>query len=352
MPRTVTTGPLRHRLASWRVMIGCSFASIFARMAGRPINPAWPLDFEIGVRFWRRQFTRALNARDMAEGRVIFDSLQTYTDETYAVRRNPVSAAGIKGEWIEPTKVKTDATLLYLHGGGYSLYGAVSKTFAETLSHHLGARLFALDYRMTPEHPHPAQRDDALAAVRWLYDEGVAPEKLVLIGDSAGGHLTLMTLIALRDAGLPQPALAVGLCPWTDIGDRGESLHGNDRYDLVQGWMALRFGEWLQGDTGATRAALSPIHQDYADLAPIYLQAGGREILRDMIRDFAAKLEREGGHVTLDVWPEITHVFQAHGLTRPESAEALARIAAAIAFHVYGEGDDLGEIAATEIRSR
>ncbi|MEL6793903.1 MAG: alpha/beta hydrolase fold domain-containing protein, partial [Pseudomonadota bacterium] len=216
MPRTVTTGPLGHRIASWAMMIGCSFAALYARATGRPINKAWPLDFEIGVRFWRRQFTRALNARDMAEGRAIFDSLQTYTDEVYAVRREPVKTFEVTGDWIKPRALKTDATLLYLHGGGYALHGAVSKTFAETLAHHLGARVFALDYRLTPEHPHPAQRDDALAAVRYLLSEGIAPERLVLIGDSAGGHLMLMTLIALRDAGLRQPALAVGLCPWTD----------------------------------------------------------------------------------------------------------------------------------------
>ncbi|MEL7465858.1 MAG: alpha/beta hydrolase fold domain-containing protein [Pseudomonadota bacterium] len=335
MPRTVTTGPLGHRIASWAVMIGCSFAALSARAAGRPINPA----------FWRRQFTRALNARDMGEGRVIFDSLQTYTDEVCAVRRQPMKTPEVAGDWIEPQALKTDVTLLYLHGGGYALYGAVARTFAETLAHHLGARLFALDYRLTPEHPHPAQRDDALAAVRHLLGEGVSPERLVLIGDSAGGHLTLMTLIAIREAGRPQPALAVGLCPWTDIGDRGESLHGNDAYDLVQGWMALRFGEWLQGDTGATREALSPIHQDYRGLAPVYLQAGGREILLDMIRDFAREL---GCDATLDVWPEMTHVFQAHSRTRPESAAALDRIAAAIA-HRTGDGGDFGPIRETEV---
>lgn len=348
MPRTVTEGPLKHRIASWRVMAEVSFAAIAARIARRPINPVWPLDFEIGVRFWRRQFTRALNAKTMTEGRMIFDSLQTYTDEDYAVRRRP----GASGEWIEPERRLTDATLLYLHGGGYSLYGAVSKTFGEMLAHHLGARVFALDYRLTPEHPHPAQRDDALAAVRRLYDDGVKPERLVLIGDSAGGHLALMTLVALRESGLPQPALAVGLCPWTDIGARGKSLRGNDRYDLVQGWMALQFGEWLGGDSGASREMLSPVHQDFTGLAPVYLQAGGREILVDMIRDFAAGLARDSHEATLDVWPEMTHVFQAHGLTRPESAEALSRIAAAIARHAGAGGEDLPAIAATEVRSR
>ena len=92
---------------------------------------------------------------------------------------------------------------------------------------------------------------------------GVDPKRLVVIGASAGGHLTLMTLVPLWKADLPQPALAVGLCPWTDVGERGRSLHVNDRYDLVQGWMAVRFGEWLAGSSGASRETLSPIHQSY-----------------------------------------------------------------------------------------
>jgi acetyl esterase/lipase len=116
----------------------------------------------------------------------------------------------------------------------------------------LGARLFAPDYRLTPEHQHPAQQDDALAAFRYLLAEGIDPKRLVVIGDSAGGHLTLMLLVALRDAGLPQPALAVGLCPWTDIWERGRSLYANDPYDCVQEYMAVRFGKWRPGSTNQT----------------------------------------------------------------------------------------------------
>ncbi len=200
---------------------------------------------------------------------------------------------------------------------------------------------------MTPEHPHPAQQEDALAAYRYLLAEGVAPERLVLIGDSAGGHLTLMTLVALRREGLPQPALAIGLCPWTDIGARGASLVANDRYDLVQGWMAVRFGQWLQADTGFSREALSPIHQDYRGLAPIYCQGGGREGLIDMIRDFADELASQGAEATLDVWPDMIHDFQANGTTRPESAEAFARIRSAIARYA-GPGGEFGAGPRTE----
>ena len=193
------------------------------------------------------------------------------------------------------------------------------------LAHHAGARLFAPDYRLTPEHPHPAQAEDALAA--WTYVSRLTPPgKIVVIGDSAGGHMALTLLQTLKAKGLEQPAVCIGLCPWTDIGDRGASLRGNDRYDLVQGWMALKFGEWLDPEGAYGREALSPIFQDFAGLAPIYLQAGGREILCDMIVEFAETQKAKGANVTLDLWPDMPHDFQAYDSLKASSAEALARI--------------------------
>jgi epsilon-lactone hydrolase len=231
----------------------------------------------------------------------------------------------------------SDVILLYYHGGGYALHGAVSRRYAAMLAHHCGARLFAPDYRLTPEHPHPAQAEDALAAWRYVA-QTTSPDKLVVIGDSAGGHMALMLLQRLRAEGLSQPALCVGLCPWTDIGERGSSLHGNDRYDLVQGWMALEFRQWLDPEGAFGRAALSPISHNYAGLAPIYLQAGGREILRDMIVDFARVQAGHGAAVMLDLWEDMPHDFQAMDSERQSSTEALARIRAAAISHTVPGG--------------
>jgi acetyl esterase/lipase len=352
MSKTITQGPFRYAARSWATLLGLSLATVVARRWRGPLAPGWPLDFEIGVRFWRAQFRRAFAMSDIADARRYFDSLQTWTDEVFDVERRAPPSMAPKGQWVIPGTPKSRAILLYLHGGGYAFNAAISDRFADMLAHCLGAPLFALDYRLTPEHPHPAQQEDALAAYRFLLSEGADPKRLVVIGDSAGGHLTLMTLVALKKAGLPQPALAVGLCPWTDVGARGESLYGNDRYDLIQGYMAVRFGEWLMGRTGATREALSPIRQDFRGLAPIYLQGGGRECLIDMIRDFARAVSVQGCEVSLDVWPEMVHDFQAHGTTRPESADAIGRIAAAIEFYA-GEGRSGGDFAgcgATEVR--
>jgi len=288
------------------------------------MEPSWNVDLEIGVRFWRRQFTLAMRSPDIGRGRKIVDSLQTETSDKYDVSTRKEIVP--RGTWYLPRQPKTSATLLYFHGGGYAFHGAMSQRYAAMASHRVGARLFAPDYRLTPENPHPAQAEDAMASWEYLTKQE-DPRKIVLVGDSAGGHMVLMLLLALKKAGLPQPALAIGLCPWTDSGGRGTSLHANDRYDLVQGWMAIQFGRWLDPDGRFGREALSPIVHDFSGVAPLYLQAGGREILHDMVLEFATKQKEGGADLMLDVWPDMPHDFQLFDSTQPASSEALNRIA-------------------------
>jgi monoterpene epsilon-lactone hydrolase len=336
MPKIKFNGPLSMRLASFVAINGIGLATFARHAFGRRTEPSWDANFETGVRFWRRQFTRAMRGDDIAKGRLLFDSLQTETDDVYDVAVQPHDQP--KGHWYLPKAMLSEATLLYLHGGGYTFHGAVTRRYAAMLAHHCGARLFAPDYRLAPEHPHPAQAEDALAA--WSYVTTLEhPEKLVVIGDSAGGHMALMLLQSLKTRGLPQPALCIGLCPWTDVGARGASLTENDRYDLVQGWMCLRFGEWLDPGHQYGRETLSPIAQNYRDLAPIYLQAGGREVLRDMILDFAETQAARGASVLLDLWPDMPHDFQAYDSLKQSSSEALARIRAAVLHHVDRHGN-------------
>lgn len=324
MSTTILQGRLSHKVRSLATLYA-TVAEVLARRAiGRPRVREWTATFEIGTLFVRRQFDRAFALDDIAEGRAYFDSLYTVVETDPPVDVRPSAPGEPAGTWFLPRHPRdAELTVLYFHGGGYAFYADVTRHFIATLSGRLGVRIFAPDYRLTPEHPHPAQLDDALAAYRRLLAEGTTPERLVVCGDSAGGHLALMTVARLRNAGLPQPALAVGLSPWTDIGERGASQFGNDRYDLVQGYQTLRYGAWLTGDSGLSTAELSPIGQDFRGAAPVYLQAGGKEILVDMIRDFADVLVTQGAPVRLDVWEHMTHEFQAYGDSLPESRAAL-----------------------------
>ncbi|MGB0852490.1 MAG: alpha/beta hydrolase [Pikeienuella sp.] len=333
-------GPLPARISSFLSLNRIAVQTYWARARGRHIADDWSAEMEIGIRFWRHQFTKAMSQNDMKKGREIFDSLQTETNDVYAVEVEPCPAQ--PGTWYRPHAADSHATILYLHGGGYAFNGLVSARFAAMFAHHTRANLYAPDYRLTPEHPHPAQAEDALRA--WNYMTTIVPpENIVVIGDSAGGHMALMLLQTLKQHGLPQPALCIGVCPWTDIGDRGRSLRSNDRFDMVQGWMALQFGKWLDPNGQAGREKLSPISYDYAGLAPLYLQAGGREILRDMICDFAEVQANNGADVMLDLWEDMPHVFLAYDGLKVSSKQALARITACINARVAG-GGDFGEL--------
>ncbi len=337
--KTIIQGRLSHKLRSMAVSAACLCRVALGRALGRPLVKAWPFLFEYGTRYTRAQFNHAFRiSHDIAESRAYFDSVYGMTETYPDVSVRETGDGEPRGTWFLPQTRHSDATLLHFHGGGYTFYAGVSRHFAACLAHTLGVAVFAPDYRLTPEHPHPTQLEDGLAAYAHVLAHGTPPEKLVLCGDSAGGHLALMVLAKLRDANLPKPALTVGISPWTDIGRRGASQFGNDPYDMVQGYMTLQFAKWLKGGQALSDAALSPIGQDYRSLGPIYLQAGGREILVDMIRDFASLVAAQGGSVRLDVWPQMNHEFHAYGAYLPESREALACLRRAVAAHVGKKG--------------
>ena len=338
MPKTLLRGRLSHQLRSLAVLFATSVSVLARRLVGRPLVPQWTTAFEIGTLFFRYQFNHALALPSIAQGRAYFDSLYTVVLAKPQVDVRSSQAGEPAGDWFIPYGHVSELTLLYFHGGGYAFYGAVSRHFIAMLAHMLQVPVFAPDYRLTPEHPHPAQLEDGLTAYRHLLSIGVDPRRIIVAGDSAGGHLALMMVAKLRDAGLPQPALVIGLSPWTDIGGRGDSLFSNDRYDMVQGYQTLLYAKWLKGGTGCTDGELSPMGQKFSDVAPIYLQAGGKEILVDMIRDFAEEVKKQGAQVRLDVWPHMTHEFHAYGDTLPQSRQAINSIRAAIAWATANEG--------------
>lgn len=333
MSKIVLQGRWSHKLRSVAIAWAVATRIAARRLVGRRQVASWSFLFEYGTLYIRAQFNHAFRLKaDIAESRAYFDSFYSVFDTYPDVEVRATGAGEPRGHWFVPAVRHSDATLLHFHGGGYTFYAGVSHHFARILAHSLGVAVFAPDYRLTPEHPHPAQLEDGLAAYRYLLRRGVEPQRLVLCGDSAGGHLALMTLSHLASAGLPKPLLTLGISPWTDIGRRGASQFGNDPYDLVQGYMTLQFAEWLKGGQAISDAELSPIHRDYCGLGPIYLQAGGREILGDMIRDFAATVAEQGGQVRLDVWPDMNHEFHGYGDQLAESRAALERLREAIAW--------------------
>jgi epsilon-lactone hydrolase len=240
-----------------------------------------------------------------------------------------VSAGGVPAEMIQDADAATDRVMLYLHGGGY-VAGSIDshRNLTGNLAKAAGLRVLALHYRLAPENPHPAPVEDAVAAYRWLLDEGYEAGHIVISGDSAGGGLALATLIALRDQGVALPAAAVPLSPWVDMEGEGESMTTRaDADPMVAKDMLLQMTDLFLGGGDPKDPLAAPLHADLAGLPPLLIQVGDAEVLLDDSTRFAAKAEAAGVDVSLEVWPEMVHVFQTAVGFVPEAGEAVARIA-------------------------
>lgn len=217
--------------------------------------------------------------------------------------------------------------LLWLHGGGYCIGSPQSHArLVEDLAARIGGSAVIPAYRLAPEHPFPAAPEDAFAAYRALLAEGAGP--IVLGGDSAGGGLAFALLHLILAAGLPAPACLVTFSPWTDLALAGESLVTLQAEDPLVPARRLREVRdlYLAGaDPRDPRA--SPLHGRFAGAPPVLIQASSSEILRDDAVAMAARLQADGVAVTLDLWPEVPHVWQFYAGLLPEADTALARAA-------------------------
>jgi acetyl esterase/lipase len=250
----------------------------------------------------------------------------------------PLSVDGVPCEWVRPAAVVApDACVLYLHGGGYVIGSCnTHRAMASHLATRTGLAVLVVDYRLAPEHPYPAAVDDALTAYEWLLAEGFAAGRIVIAGDSAGGGLTLATLVALRDRGRPLPALGVPISPWTDLTLSGESMTTMaERDPMVTRRGLQRMADWYAGEAEPNAPLVSPLFADPAGLPPLLVHVGDVEILRDDAVRFADRAREAGVDVTLEVWPEMIHVWHVFGPDVPESEAGVARIAEFIAERLH-----------------
>jgi acetyl esterase/lipase len=241
----------------------------------------------------------------------------------------------LHGEWIEPV-ARDDAArrrcILYLHGGAYVAMSArTHRSLTSRLAVGSAASLFALDYRLAPEHPFPAAIEDALATYRALIAGGTPASRIVVAGDSAGGGLALALLLAAREAGDPLPAAAVLFSPWTDLAATGQSIIDNDAADaLIHGsWIAPEARHYL-GDAPACHPLASPVYAELAGLPPLLLQVSDSEVLLDDSRRVHEKAKLSGVDTTLHIWPGLPHGWQVFAPVLPEGRAALRDAAAFI----------------------
>jgi acetyl esterase/lipase len=220
-------------------------------------------------------------------------------------------------------------TLLYLHGGGY-VAGShrTGAKLARLIAERAALVAYSLDYRLAPERPFPAAVDDGLAAYRELVGT-VDPARLVIAGDSAGGGLSIATLLAARDAGLPMPAAAVVFSPLVDQTHSGASIDELEGVDPLFTRAALDwFGPKYLGGADPRHPLASPALADLAGLPPLLIQVGAHEILLDDAIALARGAALADVDVTLEIGAELPHVFQNRAGTLDEADAALDRAGA------------------------
>ncbi|MCB9682740.1 MAG: alpha/beta hydrolase [Alphaproteobacteria bacterium] len=301
-----------------------------ARVAARrarhgPRHPHWSWQYETLLAYMRDQFRQAGSVDDARRQLDLASQLRPQRRPTPI---EVVDVDGLAAEWAVPEQ-PTDRVILYLHGGGYS-FGSVAshRALVRRLARVTRARVLSLEYRLAPEHPCPAAIDDALTAWRWLRDRGIAADRIHLAGDSAGGGLSLATLLALRDADQPLPAGAVLLSPWTDLTVSGDStlLYADDDYLGTQERL-YDFAAHYAGKLSRSDTRVSPLFADLHGLPPLLVLAGGVEVILDDSVRLADRARNAGVTVDLHVEPGEVHVYPVFAELTPTAKPALERIA-------------------------
>ena len=269
---------------------------------------------------------------DMRKG---LDAMGNMAPRLADVSSAKVDAGGVDAEWFTPSSSDAKRVLLYLHGGGYVLGSVQShRVMLERLTRAVGCRVLAINYRLAPEAPFPAPVEDACASYRWLLKQGIAARNIAIAGDSAGGGLTLATLLALRDAGDAMPGCAVPISPWTDMEGTGASMETRAAVDpMVQKGPLIEMAKtYLQGADPKTPLA-SPLYGDFKGLPPLLIQVGDAETLLDDTTRMAPKLKAAGVDATIEIWPEMIHVWHLFSPMLDQGQQAIDKIGAFVRKH-------------------
>ena len=313
----------------------CFLAAIresWKRLRRGPVSPGRSLGLEICVEATRKMLFE-MNTWSPARMQAVA-SLGMPRKLLRQVKISTVSLAGVPAERTIARGADNGPTLLYIHGGGMVL--ASPRSHRDIISHiavAAGACVYAPDYRLAPQNPFPAGLEDVFTAYRALLDQGIQPSRLVIAGDSAGGTYTLALLLKLREAGLPNPAAAVTICPGPDLTFPGKSWTRNITTDclslpVVQQWMSYYAKPDRLNDP-----LVSPIHGQFTGFPPILVQTGTCECLYDEITLLVEKLKAAQVDVTFEAYPGMPHVWHLYRAVTTQGDAAIQSIAEYIIAH-------------------
>ena len=248
----------------------------------------------------------------------------------------PIDANGVAAEWSLAPGSDPSKVLLFFHGGGYCSGSIVSHRGMVTEAGRAAqARTLAVGYRLAPEHPFPAAIEDARSAYRFLLDQGVAPSKIAIGGDSAGGGLTLALMTSVRDAREPLPACAWLVSPWVDLRMSGASLAEKAAIDplISKPYLEELASAYLAGADPAN-PLVSPLNADLAGLPPLLVQVGSAETLLDDAVRIARRAGAADVRVNLEIWPHMIHAWHLWAAQLEAGRRAIASAGAFIRAHL------------------
>lgn len=227
------------------------------------------------------------------------------------VRFEAVDMGGVPATLVTPDELKTDAVLMYIHGGAYIVgrpdgYHGIGGNYAKML----GARVYMPDYRLAPEHQFPAPIDDTLRAYEWLLEQNIAASKIAFAGESAGGAMVVSVMVAAKSKGLPLPAVGSSISPWANLEHTGASMSNREGLDPLNSKPVLDIlARAFLGDTLANHPLASPVFADVTGLPPILVQIGENELMLSDAMRLANHLAENRVRVNLEVWPGMFHAW-------------------------------------------
>jgi monoterpene epsilon-lactone hydrolase len=272
-----------------------------------------------------------------AQRRARLDEVGAYWPVADDVELNPVDLDGVPGEWSMVPGTDPSRVLMFFHGGGYCSGSIRShRRMATEAGRGAGVRTLAVGYRLAPEHPFPAARDDALTAWHWLRKQGIDAAHIAVGGDSAGANLSVALINQLRADSEELPACAWLVSPWTDLTMSGSTMTTKDAVDplMHKGYLEELANAYVPAGMESNDPRISVLYADLHGLPPALIQVGSEETLLDDASRFATAAGAADVPVTLEIWPHMIHAWHLWNAHLDAGRRALASAAAFIRRHL------------------
>lgn len=263
----------------------------------------------------------------LQEARRRFRKVGRLTKIHSQVKISRLGANGIPCEYFETSEVSAHKVVVFVHGGGYVVGSLdIYRGWLSQFVFQSKIPVLAIGYQQAPEHPFPTALSNTLSAYEWALQQ--YPQKeIYLMGDSAGGGLSLAMLLQMREEKIPMPKKCVLIAPWVDLELKRDSIKRLAHRDLIMREQDLRMLARLYApQTDLSNPFISPINADLHQLPPILIHQGTEDLFLDEVKELYQKLIQAGNQATLEVWKGMPHVWHLMYDKLPEARKATANI--------------------------